>query len=226
MGLFDSLFGKRGPKFCERLWLTTERKLADLTVQLVDNRIRRYYPMVVFHFPATGEVLCRVLESGNIAFRVVRDFREIRAGDVREWKKSASALIVPSEILASSGGEVPRPKTSDPGRLPVGIHLVEHYPCAGRDETVLRLDDIWPMPIEFTCYTSLDEPWLRLFIGRWAQGLLGRMGLDEDGCMGSDSGMAKGIRRAQLKIARKVRQEQPCRSCEEWLLKNLPEQTM
>jgi len=220
MSLFGALFGNRGPVFDDRIWLTEEAKTVDLTKQVEVERGSDMFPLIIHHFDDTGSYMEAALQKAGVLCCRVTNFSVIQAGDVSSWKKTGDAVIVNSNIVPSAvqRGEATRTKIS--GAKKVHVHLCEHHPALLRDTHVLNLDKFLPLDMHFTCYTGLDEPWFKGMGMDQIKEIMIRLGLDESVPLQHDM-ITRALLNAQKKMARRVRQEIPCVSCEEWVQRNL-----
>jgi len=215
------LFAKPQPEFAVRLWLTGEGKFADLADRVQLDSHSGVYPLVVFHFPATGDRLIQTLQDRGVTYRLIEAFRDIEAGGVDRWRRVADVLIFNSDLLPRSANEQDAPAGKGDSLPGVSVHVGEHYPLAHRDRSVLALDRVWPMPMQFTCYAAMDDPLIERFVSPRFRRVLGWLGVTPDECL-DDPRLTKAIRRAQQDLETKVINEYPCDSCEQWFRRNLP----
>jgi hypothetical protein len=221
MRLLNRFFGKKTPEFTERIWLTTARKFDDLVVQVRQCQSLGGLPVAVGHFPATLQRILHAFDKSGLAVRVVSSAPQFPVELPEASTPQAAILVLSSETIPLSPLTTPRARP-EVGRLaPVSVHLAEHYPFPGRDQDVLALQSVWSRPIEFTCYTGLDEPWLAPFGIERTKQLIARLGVGEETVL-SHPALHGVIQAAQQRIARQVRHEQRCDSCEEWVRCNLP----
>lgn len=222
MGLVSKLFGKKGPEVTERIWSTTALKMDDPATQVADSHQRGVYPVTVVHFRATQQLVADTFEEGGISFHLISSCAQFPTSLTEEMRRAARTLLLPSDSIPSfvQQARVPEPKDAD--LPPISIHLAEHFPMPDRDLYVFNLDKTWRMRMEFTCYTALDEPWLRLFGIERVRHLLSGLGMDEETCL-SHPQLTRSIRAARREIGQQVRREEVCDSCEEWMRRNLPE---
>ena len=73
----------------------------------------------------------------------------------------------------------------------------------------------------FVQHASLADPLLKIFAGQWVEGVLRRLGMQEDQVIESRM-VSRRIRGAQKKIEDRATGDVPARSAEEWLEKNCP----
>jgi hypothetical protein len=221
MRLLDRFFGKKTPEFTERIWLTTERKIDDLIAQIRQCQSRGGLPVAVAHFPATLQRLLGAFEKCGLTVRVISGASQFPTELPEASTLRPAILVLSSEAIALTSLPAPgaRPET---GRLaPVSVHLAEHYPSPDRDRDVLALVRVWSRPIDFICYTGLDEPWLALFGIEGTRQLIAKLGVSEETLL-THPVLHSAIQTAQRRIAQRVRHEQRCDSCEEWMRCNYP----
>jgi preprotein translocase subunit SecA len=222
VGFFSKLFGKKGAEFRDRVWSSTAAKFRDLAAQVAKDRERDVYPLVAFHFKQTGELVAESLREAGVEFHAADDFEDMLAGDVETWREAAPVIVFSSEVLPFSVRQESGAPHKDALLPPVALHLAEHHPDPRRDNDVLNLDRVWGMAMSFTCYTGLDEPWLRPFNIERVREMLVKLGIDENTLLESAL-ITSAMESAREKLAKQVHREEPCDSCEEWMRKNLPE---
>jgi hypothetical protein len=221
MGLFQRLLGTREPEFTERVWLTTRGKLADLIAQVRADQAAGIYPVTAAHFRGTLELLCDALEKNGLPYHLVESPAAFPTRLVADDCGRREILVLLSAAIPTSVvSSVPaRPQGVNPPG--VTVYLAEHYPLPPRDRLVLSLSGLWSLPMNFTCHTALDEPWLAPFRVERLLQLLERLGNDEKSVL-SHPYLDRFIRKTQQTIAGQVRHEQVCRTCEEWMRVNMP----
>jgi len=221
VGLFDSLFGKKPAEFRDRVWSTETGKFRDLAAQVAKDRERDVYPLVAFHFKQTGELVAESLRAAGVEFHAADDFEDMLAGDVETWREAAPVIVFSSEVLPFSVRQESGAPRKDALLPPVALHLAEHHPDPRRDTEVLNLDRAWGMEISFTCYTGLDEPWLRPFGIERVRKMMTMLGLSENDLLESAQ-ITSALQRVREKLAGQVHREESCDSCEEWMRRNMP----
>lgn len=221
MRLLDRLFGKKAPEFTERIWITTARKFDDLVVQVRQCQSLGGLPVAVTHFPATQQRLLDAFDTSGATVHVVSSAPQFPAELPEASTPREAILLLSSETIPRVSLSPSRARPEAARLAPVSVHLAEHYPSPGRDQDVLALQSIWSRPIEFTCYTGLDEPWLALFGIEKTKQLIAKLGVGEETLL-SHPVLHSAIQSAQQRIARMVSHEQRCDSCEEWVRYNLP----
>jgi hypothetical protein len=221
MRLLDWLLGKRGPAFVERIWPTTVRKIDDLVAQVRQCQALGLYPVAVAHFRATQQRLLDSFDKRGIAVHLISSPAQFPVHPPEEWDPRETVLLLSSETIPPAFQRALRARREGAHLAPVSVHLAEHYPCPGRDQDVLTLETIWSRPIKFTCYTGLDEPWLALLGIERVRELIVKLGMDEATVL-SHPTLHRAIRSAQQRLAQRVRHDQRCDSCEEWVQCNLP----
>jgi hypothetical protein len=141
---------------------------------------------------------------------------------VETWREVAPVIVFGSETLPFSVRQESGAPRKDALLPAVALHLAEHHPDPSRDNDVLNLDRVWGMELSFTCYTGLDEPWLRPFGIERVRKIMSMLGIDENTLLQS-AHVTAALQSAREKLARQVHREEPCDSCEEWMRRNLPE---
>jgi len=220
MGIFEMIFGKKKPQFAERIWLTTQGKTNDLLSHLRSNAVRGLNSVVVTHFQDTQQSLLENLAKSGLTCHVIKSASQFPSGMPDVFNQKGQILVLASEAIPSF---VTRAISSQPKSAtlsPVSVNLIEHYPLMERDQRVLDLDMVWPMRLEFMCYTSLDEPWLSSFGVDRIRNMFPKLGMNKEEVLEHPM-LIQSIQVAQKKLARQVIHEQICTSCPEWVRKNL-----
>lgn len=222
MGLFELIFqGGRQRIFQERVWLTSARRDDDVVARVKAHKAKENCPVVVAHFSSTRERVVKALAKAGIKPHLLAP-PEPFPSDIRdEWRSGGTVLVLSSEMIPFDRKAAPRPCAKDAAKPPVTVHLVEHYPTPSRDQRVLHLDTVWPMNMDFICYTSLDEPLMVRAGAERVKEIANKAGLTDKVPL-SHHMLSQSIRLAQRKLAKQVKEEQPCDSAEEWFRKNLP----
>ena len=228
MGLIEMLLGKKKPEFTERIWFTTELKIADLVSQIRAGQGHSDNSVVVTHFQATQRLLLAALANGGVGCRVITNPTEFPSIVPDRLSQQKITLVLASDTISSFVTRAVSPQPKNKALAPVSVHLAEHYPGIDRDQWVLALDKLWPMRLNFTCYTGLDEPWLALLgIDRIREMLL-KLGVDQESLLEparygrAIQTLGPAIRSAQKRLAQQVPHAQACESCAEWVQTNLP----
>lgn len=220
MKVLKMLFGAPKPEFKERIWLTTERKMNDLVIQVRNSQMRGINSVVVTHFKTTQVSLIEALDRSGVSFQVITNSTQFPSNILDVLSQKGTTLVLASDAIPSF---VTRAESSQPKNTtlaPMSVHLAEHYPCFDRDQKVLALDKVWPMRIEFTCYTGLDEPLLISFGADRIREMLLKLGIDKESVL-EHPFLCRSIQSAQKRVAQQVPHEQICESCEEWVRRNL-----
>gem|GEM_PF-2846222 len=179
------------------------------------------YPVTAAHFQGTLELLCDALEKNGLPYHLVESPAAFPTRLVADDCGRRGILVLLSAAIPTSVvSSVPaRPQGVNPPG--VTVYLAEHYPLPPRDRLVLSLSGLWSLPMNFTCHTALDEPWLAPFRVERLLQLLERLGNDDKSVL-SHPYLDRFIRKTQQTIAGQVRHEQVCRTCEEWMRVNMP----
>jgi hypothetical protein len=99
------------------------------------------------------------------------------------------------------------------------ICVVEHHPLPAQNEKLLQ-KLLGLSPHKPTFHVALDEPLLKLFGGDRVVALMQQLGMKPDE-MVSHPMVSKALENARIKIAKKVRLEQPASSMAEWFSRNV-----
>lgn len=224
MGIFEKMFGKKKPRFSERIWLTTQGKVNDLLGHLQSNAQQGRNSVVVTHFQDTNQSMLEILAKEGVDYQVIKNLSQFPCGMPDVFNKKGQILVLMSEAIPAFVAKASNSQPKNATLLPVSVHMVEHYPLLERDQRVLDLDMVWPVRLEFTSYTSLDEPWLSAFGIDRVRTIISKLGIDEDEALEHPM-LIRSIQTAQKRLARQVQREQVCASCREWVLKNLDRKT-
>lgn len=224
MGLFEMMFGKKKPRFSERIWLTTQGKINDLLGHLRRNAQQGLNSVVVTHFQDTHQSLLEILAKDGVNYQVINSASQFPHGMPDVFNKKGQILVLMSAAIPAFVAKASNSQPKNATLLPVSVYMIEHYPLLERDQRVLDLDMVWPMRLEFTSYTSLDEPWLSAFGIDRVRTIISKLGIDEDEVLEHPM-LIQSIQSAQKRLGRQVSREQVCASCQEWVLKNLDRKT-
>ena len=97
------------------------------------------------------------------------------------------------------------------------IVFAEHYPLPQKEQTLFKSLHLKEAPVT----SSLDEPLFMKFGGEKTIDLMKKLGMKEDEVIGH-SMVTASIRRAQEKLAKKVKIEKLATSSKEWFAINVP----
>ncbi|HSF16229.1 MAG TPA: hypothetical protein VLK65_11820 [Vicinamibacteria bacterium] len=221
MGLLKRLFDKK-PAFTERVWLTEERKLEDLEEQLAtDSNRGGATSLVIYHFHSTGERARQRFARRGLEYQELGRPGTDQLEQLPAWKGAGTISVLASDEISDEIKRGTHHRRRADGQTPVRVQLVEHFPIPYRDDQVLNLAMYLPRGSTFACYTGLDEPWVTKFLGGSTRELLKQLGATDSEPL-SHSMISAALRRAQKQLAKKRRSlEQPARSCEEWMERNV-----
>jgi hypothetical protein len=200
MGLFHWLTGSKAKlQIAEhRIWLSKEAKFAGIQREVAQAVADQNGPDVIF---------------------VVAHFQdcldELRSLTASAESDSGRVVVTDSETLGRAGG------TAFDESRHVFITIGERHPLPSHDDAVLEFARSLPCQSRLVQHVSLQDPLLKTFAGQWVEQVLRRMGMKENEPI--ESGMvARRIRSAQEKIARRATNDAPAGSAEEWMEKNCP----
>jgi hypothetical protein len=97
----------------------------------------------------------------------------------------------------------------------------ERHPLQSHDEALLEFARSLSCQCRLAQHVSLEDPLLKMFAGRWVQGVLRGVGMKDDEAIKSRTVRLR-IRSAQRMIAKRATGDAPAGSAEEWLKKNCP----
>ena len=201
----------------DRFWLTKEDKFRGIGDELSGLKAERAIRAVVAHFRRTLEELEEALGGFSMPYRLLE--RSVDpSGLIAEGKDSSETLLLLSERLL-----IPHEGEKRPAREE-GIAIIgaERYPIREKDESIERFAETLPCRCRLRFHTSLDEPFVKLFVGENLAGLLETLGFREGESV-SHPMIAKSLIKAQGKVAKRAVGDQRVDSAEEWLRYNCPE---
>ena len=212
------LFGRK-VKFTDRIWLDTNRKFQDIVNALRSAKSQNSMPLCVYHFNETGKIFTAHLKEAGFRVHKLSSLSEIDTSTPEAWLSRTDVILFDSDLINEH--HIKGNKRGSPGKdTPYSLHLLERYPIPEPDDRILAFvtkhRDIAPP----TAYVALSEPWLTHLMGDRVAALLETMGLDENECI-EHTLISNSIRKAQEKLAEKVRRDYPYDSVEAWLAGNI-----
>jgi hypothetical protein len=189
-------------------------------IHLRSDTERGHNSVVVTHFQDTHESLLEILANDGLNCHVIKSSSQFPSGMPDVFNQKGQILVLTSEAIPSFVARAISSQPKSATLSPVSVNLIEHYPLLERDQRVLDLDMVWPVRLDFTCYTSLDEPWLSLFGVDRIRSMLPKLGMDKEEVLEHPM-LIQSIQSAQKRLGRQVSHEQICASCQEWVRKNL-----
>ncbi len=210
MGILSFL--KKRPAFTENVCANEEAKRKNMVTALKESLSAGRITIVVYHFRNNRDTVIEWLEKEKIPYH-----EESNA----YWLDGLAVPLPEVRILRAKdlSGRVRNTEHETP--ISVEVHLMEHYPLSVKDESVLSLAETVSGPIHFIAWSSLDEPLMKVFGGERITGLMKQLGMEENEII-SHPFVAKALRNAQDKIARKANGDSECKSSEEWFKMNVP----
>jgi len=101
------------------------------------------------------------------------------------------------------------------------VRIMEHYPLLEKESTLLSQIAFANPTAQVVFYNSLDEAWLKIFVGSQVVNIVQKMGLAPHEIL-THSLITASFKNAQKKISEKVSQEITTDSIAAWVEANLP----
>lgn len=212
MRLFSSL--KKKPEFTENVCSSEKAKQANMISALSESLSGGHITILVYHFRNNRDTALEWLGKDKIPYH-----EESNA----YWLSELTAVPSMVNFIKSSDlrGYIANPANGP--TVAADVHLMEHYPLPEKDDEILSLANIAQVQFRFIAWASLDEPLMKVFGGAHITGLMKQIGVKENEII-THPFVAKAIRNAQEKIAKKANGDSECRSSEEWFSMNFPAQ--
>lgn len=198
VGLFDFLFGGKtaspADQASDRVWLTTQAKLNGIRRQLAEPEDPP--PMAVLlvaHFPDTLKQLDAIVAENSAPCPVVTALAE--------------------NLSRISGGMSLTPEAT------IDIIVAERHPNVRVDRDLMQFADQLACPCRVTYNISLEDSLFRLLVGDWVEGILQKLGMEEDEAI-EHTMLTRRIQQAQDKFAARITGNAPANTAQEWLEKN------
>lgn len=215
MGLFASLFGRKAA-FDDHVFRLRPQKYAALTAAAAAALAEGGYPLVVCHFKDQLEEATTLLTDAGVPVVVLQQIDRARLDHAQELVADGRVGVVSAEHMPKPGSGVRRNRSA----TPVRVLLFEHYPIAAPDDRVLALDRYLAAPVEFHCYTSLEDACVVPYRMEQVRKIIAALGLEEGEELHHPM-LTRAIRRAQEKTARAMHSpDHRADSPEEWLETN------
>lgn len=219
MGLWDWLSGKRNRvPVRDSLWLTSAARYAGICRSIQEVEAGTDFVLVLAHFPATLDELKQALNEASIAHNGVG--RTLSADTLQRHKATESGPRVLTGLVRQLQPDpFPNPNPDEQGKL--DCLVVERHFMRKHDDAVHEFTSSLGRPAAITFHLSLEDPLLRPIGGDWIQGVLRRLGAQENAPISSEL-IARRIPGAQERYARQTSEEQDADSAEQWLERNAP----
>jgi hypothetical protein len=216
MGLFSWLFGHPGRVTTrDVIWLNDSARGEGVAKAVNRFILAGRSVLLVAQFPATLAAFGEHI--------IARKWSNHAAPDVLT-PGTALALAVESAprllfALARNlrAAETPSPDDAAPSPLPVLV--LERHPLRSHDDRVIEFAEGLGGSATVKFHVSLDDPLMKRFSGEWMQNVLRNMGMKEEEPIESPM-VARRVKAAQNKIAKRGMNERDADSAEEWMRKN------
>jgi hypothetical protein len=201
MGLFDSLFGTKSASTVEllndRIWMSQEAKFNGIQHELGECAGSDSVAVVlVAHFPDALERLnCIAAEySGDTPAAVA-------------LAKSLTNDIADSLSLNEA--------------VTIDLIVAERHPLLSIDAQLMQFAEELPCRCRVRHHLALDDPLLKLFVGKEVEALLRKLGMTDDEAIEANM-VSRRIKSAQKKIEAQATGNTEAKSATEWIEKNMP----
>jgi preprotein translocase subunit SecA len=220
VGFWSWLSGK-GKRFTvadDVVWLSRNAKLQGLCDEIQRRLDEVPLVLVAAHFPATLDQAKAEIAKHNLP-HLIHGSR-LSAPDLGRYarqKDGPRIILVLAEALTPD--EFPGPV--DDALAAVPILVAERHFLRSKDEKILAFAASLDRPSRVTFHLSLEDPLMEAFVGQGIRELLGNLGMQESQPI-ANSLIARRIRSAQASLTKRVVDDRPAASAEEWLRLNLP----
>jgi hypothetical protein len=199
MGLLDFLRGKRDSRAeiaDDRIWLTDAAKLNGIGNEMTSLAAADVSGILLAaHFPDVVERLSDFVAGENRPIPVACSLvRTLSLSAVSSWQLRESAVV--------------------------GIIVAEHHPLSSHDAQVIRFAEQLPCRSRLVWHVSLEDPFLKIFVGEWATTTLRQLGMSESEAIEGRM-VSRRIKAAQKSLEQRAFGEKDARSAAEWLEVNL-----
>lgn len=196
MGLFD--WFKQKPKRLavrdQRVWLTKQGKLAGIAAEVEQGLVGSVETtdfLLVAHFPDCLDELRALVDQRQFDTRSVF----VILADGLEGRSAAGMALDASHS--------------------VRVIVAERHPLLSHDEAVLEFARDLPCRCSVVHHVSLDDTVTQVFSGEWVQGILEKLGMDENDAIESRM-VVRRLEQALLTVERRSTGDQPAESAEQW----------
>ncbi len=211
MGLLAKLFGRHA-RFEDHVYQKADGKRQPFVKAAEAAFDQGSYPLAVCHFKSQVQQIVELFDAAGLQHVVLDQIDRARLNNAAELVRDRVVGVILSEHLPKPGSKIKK----TPNAAPVRVLLFEHYPIPTPDDRVLALDGFLSAPVEFHCYTTLEDACMIPFVDR-IRNLMASLGMAEDEEM-NGSMLSKSIRRAQEKLATSIHSaDHRADSPEEWL---------
>ncbi len=202
MGLLSLLFGEKPPSNLEVepdfVWLTREAKFNGVRRDLLNkSNSRSAAILLIAHFDDVHSELERI---------------------VGEYSGEVPALVVSAADLSS---RIAANFAADENTM-IDLIVAERHPLVSEDDRVISgfADDL-PCKCRVSYHLSLEDPLMRMFVGKSITELLRKLGMKEDEAIES-SMVIRRINQAQKKLSSVAHGNRPAETAQQWMDLNIP----
>jgi hypothetical protein len=202
MGIFDwqSKPKSNVDELNDMIWLTKQAKYTGIsaaTAQCLEQPDRPFAVLLVAMFQDCLAELQTVVEKNRF-----------------DQKKVVTTL---AEQLS---GRAMSTASSDDSQS-IMIIVAERHPLQAHNAAIAEFAQTLPCRCQLVHHISLEDPLMQMFASEWVQGILQRLGMQEDEAIESQM-VARRIQQAAQKIERQSVSDLRANSAEEWMQLNCP----
>ena len=219
MGFWDWFSGK--PKRVttrDKIWLTRTAKRRELCRELQRHLAAAQPVILLAHFPATLAEIRQELTGAGIPHNVTS--APIAAKHVSHIAERGTECLIHLALVKQLHSDPFSDKNVDEPGL-IHMLITERHFLRKNDEFITDFAETLRSPSDVTFYLSLEDPLMKIFSGDWVRNVLQRLGMEESSPIESRM-VAKRIRQAQDKLAKRAEDVGEADSAEEWLRLNVP----
>jgi hypothetical protein len=216
MGLFSWLFGKPGRVTTrDVIWLDDSARGAGVAKAVNRFLLAGKSVLLVAQFPATLAAFGEYIIARKWSSHAAPDMLTPSTALILAAESAPHLLFALARNLRAA--EMPPPDDAAPSPLP--ILVLERHPLRGRDDRVVEFAEGLGGGATVEFHVSLDDPLMKRFAGDWMQNVLRKMGMKEEEPIESPM-VARRVKAAQNKMAKRGMNERDADSAEEWMRKN------
>jgi hypothetical protein len=203
----------------DAIWLSASAKLRGLSKQIQAPPEGTPLVLVVAHFPETLAQMKNQLGNDRVEHGDAdRRFSPADVARIISQKNEPRILLVLAEVLIPDEF----PGTVDADANEVSILVAERHFLRSHDQAIVTFATSMTRPCRVAFHLSLDDPLLRVFAGEWVRNLLSDLGMTESNPISSPM-IARRIKSAQARLAKRAIDERKAASAQEWLQLNMPQ---
>jgi hypothetical protein len=201
----------------DAVWLNQQAKCRGLCEATQKRLAESPLVLVVAHFSTTLDQVKAQIVAGNLPYLVHSgSLTPIRLASYEGHELKARMILVLADDLTPD--EFPGPVVDGKPELPVLV--AEHHFLRAMDEKILAFAASLGRRSRLTFHLSLEDPLIQAFVGQRMRDLLLSLGIQESRPVASPM-IARSIKSAQAKLAKRVMGDRKAASAQEWLQLNM-----